>query len=104
MKELVYHRLLLPTAERMAEKVAFHDDGYEGTLGEHVDRVCRLADAMRTQLGVAPGDRFAVMCLNSHQFLELYHAGFLSGAVVNPLNLRLAAKELAFILGDSGCR
>ena len=104
MKELVYHRLLLPTAERLHDKVAFHDTDYQGTYAEHVDRVCRLANAMRSELGVARGDRFAVMSLNSHHFLELYHAGFLSGAVVNPLNLRMAPKELAFILGDSGCR
>ena len=36
------------------------------------------------------GDRFAVMALNGHQFLELYHASFLGGSVINPLNLRLA--------------
>ena len=44
------------------------------------------------------------MALNSHQFLELYHAAFLGAGVVNPLNLRLAAKELAFILADSGTK
>ena len=49
-------------------------------------------------------DRFAVMALNSHAFLELYHAAFLGAGVVNPLNLRLAAKELAFILADSGTK
>ena len=42
------------------------------------------------------------MALNSHQFLELYHAAFLGTGVINPLNLRLAPKELAFILADSG--
>ena len=42
------------------------------------------------------------MALNGHQFLELYHAGFLGAGVINPLNLRLAPKELEFILQDSG--
>jgi acyl-CoA synthetase (AMP-forming)/AMP-acid ligase II len=42
------------------------------------------------------------MSCNSHQYLELYHAGFLSGAVINPLNLRLAGQELQYILADSG--
>ena len=41
------------------------------------------------------------MALNSHQYLELYHAAFLGTGVVNPLNLRLAPKELEFTLRDS---
>jgi acyl-CoA synthetase (AMP-forming)/AMP-acid ligase II len=61
-----------------------------------------LANALRSELGVRRGDRFAVMSANSHQFLELYHAAFLGAGTVNPLNLRLAGKELQFILADSG--
>ena len=34
--------------------------------------------------------------------MELWHAGFLGAGIINPLNLRLAPKELAFILNDSG--
>ena len=44
------------------------------------------------------------MAANSHQFLELYHAGFLGAGIINPLNLRLAGKELQFILADSGTK
>ncbi len=102
MKEFVYHRLLLPTAERMPDKVGVIDGDHRSTYADHVDRVLRLGDAMGSQLGVGHDDRFAVMALNSHRFLELYHAAFLGAGVVNPLNLRLAPKELAFILQDSG--
>ncbi len=102
MKELIYHRLLLPAVENHADKVAILDQGYEGTLAAHGDRVLRLAHALRHQLGVAPGDRFAVMATNSHEYLELYHAAFLGAGVVNPLNLRLAGAELDFIVRDSG--
>ncbi len=104
MKELVYSRLLLPAIEQFADKVAFIDGDYENTYAGHGDRVLRLAHAMRHQLGMAPGDRFAVMALNSHEFLELYHAGFLGAGLVNPLNLRLAGAELQHILRDSGTR
>jgi acyl-CoA synthetase (AMP-forming)/AMP-acid ligase II len=103
VKELVYHRLLLTTAERQADRVSFIDGAYRGTYGQHIDRVGRLAGALR-ELGVERGDRFAVMALNSHQFLELYHAAFLGAGVINPLNLRLAPRELAYILGDSGTK
>lgn len=102
MKELVFHRTFLPAIDRWAAKVGFHDGEYHATFAQHGERVLRLADAMHTTLGLERGDRFAVMSANSHQYLELYHAGFLGGAVINPLNLRLAGKELQFILADSG--
>jgi acyl-CoA synthetase (AMP-forming)/AMP-acid ligase II len=101
VKELVYHRHLLPAAEHHADKVAFVDGAREGTYGQHVERVARLAGALRS-LGVGRGDRFAVMALNSLSFLELYHAAFLGAGVINPLNLRLAPKELSYILSNSG--
>jgi acyl-CoA synthetase (AMP-forming)/AMP-acid ligase II len=104
MKDLVYHRSLLPTANRFADKTAVIDGDFKATYGEHLDRVLRLGDGMRSELGVGQKDRFAVLALNSHQFLELYHSSFLGGGMINPLNLRLAAHELEFILKDSGCR
>ena len=101
MKELVYHRMLLPAIERYGDRTAICDGDYIGTYTEHGDRVLRLCGALR-DLGVGPTDRFAVMATNSHQFLELYHAAFLGAGVINPLNLRLAGKELDHIVRDSG--
>jgi long-chain acyl-CoA synthetase len=104
MRELVYHRLLLPMAERHAGRTATIDGAFTSTYGEHADRTLRLTNALRTSLGLAASDRFAVMALNSHEYLELYHAAFLGGGVINPLNLRLAPKELEFIAHDSATR
>jgi len=101
VKELVYHRHLLPAVEHHADKAASLDGEFRATHAQHLDRVLRLADALRNQMGVARQDRFAVMALNGHSFLELYHAAFLGAGVINPLNLRLAPKELEFILQDS---
>ena len=102
MKELVYHRLLLPALERHADKIGFIDGAYTGTFADHGDRVFRLCHALRHELGIQAGDRFAVMATNSHQYLELYHAAFLGAGVINPLNLRLAGPELDYIVRDSG--
>src|SRR5579864_5355347 len=102
MKEFAYHRLLLPAAERLGDKVSIIDGGYRATLPQHVERVFRLSQALHKDLGISRGDRYAVMALNSRHYLELYHACYLGAGVINPLNLRLAAKELAFILNDSG--
>lgn len=104
MKDLVYHRSLLPTVSRLGAKTAVIDGGYTATFDQHLDRVLRLADGLRRQLGVGRGERFAVLALNSHQYLEQYHAAFLGGAVITPLNLRLAPAELEFILSDSATK
>jgi long-chain acyl-CoA synthetase len=103
VKELVYHRFLLPAVERNADRNGVIDGDYTATFGEHLDRVASLSGALKG-LGVSATDRFAVMALNSHQFLECYHAAFLGAGVINPLNLRLAPKELEYILGDSGTK
>ncbi len=102
MKELVYHRLLLPALDRFGPDVGFIDGEYRGTFDQHGDRVLRLADALGSELGIGRGDRFAIMATNSHQYLELYHAAYLGAGVVNPLNLRLAGAELDYIVRNSG--
>jgi long-chain acyl-CoA synthetase len=104
MQELLYHRYLLPVADRYADRTAVIDGEFSSSYSEHVQRTCRLSSALESELGVSAGDRYAVMALNGHHFLELYHASFLGGAIINPLNLRLAPKELEFILSDSGSK
>src|SRR5436190_7832484 len=102
VKELISHATFLNAVERWAPKVGFHDGEYHGTFSEHGERVLRLTHALKHHLDVERSDRVAVMACNGHQYLELYHAGYLGSCVVNPLNLRLAGKELQFILADSG--
>ena len=109
MKELVYPRLLLQRADQLADKVAFIDESskgtrYQGTFENHIDRLLRLANSMRDVLGLKPGDRFAVLAANSHEYMELYHAAMFGAAIINPLNIRLAPSELAYILNDSGSK
>jgi acyl-CoA synthetase (AMP-forming)/AMP-acid ligase II len=64
------------------------------------DRVARLAGALRG-LGVAPGDRVAMLSLNSDRFLEYYFAVPWAGAVIVPLNFRWSRAEIAYVLTDA---
>ena len=64
-------------------------------------RCNRTANAL-SALGVARGDRVALLLMNPVEFTEAFFAILKLGAVVVPLNWRLVADELAFILGDSG--
>ena len=52
-------------------------------------------------LGVERGDRVAILMLNCHRYFELYYACARMGAVIVPLNTRLAQPEITFILEDS---
>lgn len=53
------------------------------------------------RLGIERGDRVAVLMLNCHRYFELYYACARMGAVMVPLNIRLAPPEIVFILNDS---
>ena len=56
------------------------------------DRVARLAAGIRT-LGAQPGDRVAVLSMNSDRYLELYLPAGWSGTVIVPLNIRWSPLE-----------
>ncbi len=64
-------------------------------------RVGRLARALRG-LGAGPGSRVAYLGPNHPAFLETMFATWSAGAVFVPLNMRLAAPELAWQLADCG--
>jgi fatty-acyl-CoA synthase len=64
-------------------------------------RVERMAGGLRS-LGVQPGDRVAALLPNVPEFLELHFAAPGCGAVLVPLNTRLAAPEYAYVLEHSG--
>lgn len=62
-------------------------------------RTNRAANAIR-QLGVKPGDRVGLLMHNCPEFLEVFFALARIGAVLVPLNVRLAPPELDYILED----
>ncbi len=73
------------------------------TYAQFAERVTRLAGVVR-EAGVNPGDRVAFLSLNCHRLLEAYYGVVEAGAVLLPLNIRLAPDELAYILHDSGAK
>ena len=71
------------------------------TYRDYAERTHRLANALR-EMGTKPGDRVSFMSYNSHQLLEAYYGVLEAGAVLNPLNIRLAPAEIGYILGHAG--
>ncbi len=66
-------------------------------------RIARLANAL-LELGLQPGDRVALLAYNSNPLLEAYYGVVEAGGIVQPLNVRFSAAEVAYILQDSGAR
>ena len=90
---------LNPSLEGMVDA----DSGRRLSYAEVNERANRTAHALKA-LDVRPGDRVALLMLNCPEFFESFFALAKIGAVVVPLNVRLVADELAWILEDSGAR
>jgi acyl-CoA synthetase (AMP-forming)/AMP-acid ligase II len=73
------------------------------TFAQFTDRVARLAAVLR-DLGVAPGDRVGLLALNSDRYVEYLYATWWAGGVVNPVNIRWSAREVAYSLDDCDTR
>jgi long-chain acyl-CoA synthetase len=76
-------------------------EGRRRTYAEFGDRIARLAGALRA-LGLSVGGRVAILALNSDRYLEAMFAVPWAGGAVVPINTRLAAPEIDYILEDSG--
>ncbi len=85
------------------ERVGVVDGDRRFTYREFGERCHRLAGQL-AGLGVQPGDRVGIVSPNSHVFLESFYATALLGAVLVPLNYRLAAEEIGYCLEHAGAR
>ena len=88
-------------ARRTPDATAVRCGGSGLTYAELDDRVTRLARALADR-GVGSGERIAVLALNGIEVWESYLAGVRLGAIVVPVNFRLVADEVAYVLADSG--
>ncbi len=73
------------------------------TYAEFGARCDRWSSALQA-LGVGQGDRVATIALNTHEHLEQYYAVPQIGAVVVPLNYRLAAEDFVYLITHSGSK
>jgi fatty-acyl-CoA synthase len=88
-------------ARKYPDRPAFISNDETRTFGEVDRRVTRLANALEAR-GLHHGDRLAVLTMNSVEMIETIFAGWRLGAIVVPVNFRLVADEVGFILGDCG--
>lgn len=66
-------------------------------------QVNRLIDALAAR-GIGKGDRVAILSKNCIEYIEAFGLAGKSGIILVPLNWRLVARELKFLLTDSGSK
>jgi fatty-acyl-CoA synthase len=67
-------------------------------------RIGQTARALRGEFGVSRGDRVAILSLNRPDYLVLLYACARLGAMLVPLNWRLAVAEQLFMLSDASAK
>ena len=96
-------RFLRYAEQQFPSKTAVVCGDHRFSYAQFAERTHRLAGALR-DAGVQAGDRVAFLSLNCHRLLEAYYGVLEAGAVLLPLNIRLAPQELAYILNDAGAK
>jgi len=95
--------ILTAHARLQPDKIGARDSRRALTYAQWNARACRLANAL-LRLGLAPGDRVAVLAYNCIEWMEVYIALAKAGLVAVPVNFRLLASEVQYIAEHSSAR
>lgn len=96
---LTVGQMLSAHARVQPDRLGARDLERQMTFREWNMRACRLANGF-TGLGLAKGDRVAVLAYNRVEWAEIYLAVAKAGLVAVPINFRLTAREAKFICDD----
>ncbi|KAA1425175.1 long-chain-fatty-acid--CoA ligase [Mumia zhuanghuii] len=92
--------IIRTTAKRTPDAPAIVGEGRSVTHGELSTRSDALGSGL-VSLGLEVGDRVAYLARNATEYWELFFAAAKAGLVIVPLNFRLSADEVAWILSDA---
>lgn len=67
---------------------------------KQLNRRCNQFVHAIQKIGIGPGDRVAILALNEPEYLDLYFGLGKIGAIMVPINHRLAGPEIQFIVND----
>ena len=90
-------------AKKFPEKVAIKDRGRRFTYPQLNQRTNRLAHSL-LGLGLAKGDKVAVLLENCIEIVEIYLATAKTGLIIVPINFRLAGNEIEYIVNNSDAK
>ena len=69
-----------------------------------LDRVCDACARGLVRLGLEPGDRIGILSLNRVEFVIVLLGAMRAGVVPVPINVKLSADTVSYILSDSAAR
>src|SRR5262245_29465318 len=103
MADMNWFAVLAHQAARTPDAVMTVFEGQTCTYGEMAARAAALAGGLHDR-GVGPGDVVGLLSYNCPEFLETVFAANYLGAIAMPINWRLAAPEVRYILEHSAAR
>ncbi len=92
---------LLRAARVFGDRIGVVQGDRRYTYGEFCERCEKFAGALKA-LGVAPGDRVAILAGNTHVLLAAHYAVPFAGAALVALNTRISPADMAYVLDHSG--
>lgn len=99
LKDFTLLDLYRRNAQFFPDRTAFVFAGQRVTHRQYLGRVERLAAGLARE-GIEPGDRVAILSQNSPEMVDLIGAVAALGAILLPVNFRLNAEEIGFVLAD----
>jgi acyl-CoA synthetase (AMP-forming)/AMP-acid ligase II len=90
-------------ASALGDQTAMVHNGHATSFRQLDARANRVAQGLLAA-GVRPGDRVCVLTRNTDRFFDLLFGAAKARACLAPINFRLAAPEIAYILRDAGAR
>ena len=100
----IMNRIVANIIPRNAELIPDHpaiiDQGRKYTFLQHANRVMQLVSALK-QTGCRRRDRIGILSRNCAEYLEIYGACELAGFIAAPVNYRLTASEINYIVDNT---
>lgn len=97
---MLVHKMLEYSASQTPDKIAVKEEKKELTYSQFSSQINSFS-AHLSEASITKGDRVAILLPNCIEFCIAYFAILKLGAIVVPLNNRLAPKEFTFIVNDS---
>ena len=96
-------QILPKTAEKYGEKTALICGKREVSFSE-LDKLSNQVANSLAEIGIVPGDRVTLYAPNSWEWVVSYYGIAKTGAVLNPINVMLTPKEVAYVVKDCGAK
>ena len=87
-------------AANRPKAIAISYEGRNTTYQELHDASSRVANGFRAA-GISTGDRIGILDKNTDRFFEIWLGAAKLGAVVVPINARLAGPEIEYVVNDA---